>query len=59
MAEAKKEAIPVRQENLLGTVGVGKAADLVVLDANPLDSFRTRRRFARSCFEAGSSVANP
>ena len=36
-----------RLENQLGTIGSGKGADIVLLDANPLDDIRnTRRIFA-------------
>ncbi|HLI84941.1 MAG TPA: amidohydrolase family protein [Bryobacteraceae bacterium] len=44
---ATKTAAELLQLNQLGTVAVGKTADFLVLDANPLDNINNTRRIAR------------
>jgi imidazolonepropionase-like amidohydrolase len=44
-------------EDVMGTIGVGKRADLVLLDANPLDDINNIRRISRVIAQ-GKVVAN-
>jgi imidazolonepropionase-like amidohydrolase len=47
LAAATKTAAEIVKLDQLGTVAVGKSADFVVLDANPLDNINNTRRIAK------------
>lgn len=47
---ATKTAAEMMKLNQLGTIAVGKTADFLVLDANPLDNINNTRRIARVYF---------
>jgi imidazolonepropionase-like amidohydrolase len=47
LGAATKTAAEIVKLDQLGTVAVGKSADFVVLDANPLDNINNTRRIAK------------
>ena len=47
IVDATKNAAALMKLDQLGTVAVGKSADFLVLDANPLDNINNTRRIAR------------
>jgi imidazolonepropionase-like amidohydrolase len=47
LTAATKTAAEIVKLDQLGTVAVGKSADFVVLDANPLDNINNTRRIAK------------
>ncbi|MFO1092169.1 MAG: amidohydrolase family protein [Planctomycetaceae bacterium] len=46
-ASTLNNASALRQQELLGSIAPGKTADIVLLDANPLDDIRNTRRIGR------------
>jgi len=53
---ATRTAAEVLRLEALGTIAVGKSADFIVLDANPLDNIGNTRRIAR-VYRGGAEVA--
>jgi imidazolonepropionase-like amidohydrolase len=58
LAATKTAAEILRLDKMIGTVEVGKVADLVLLDANPLDNIRNLTKVGR-VFQSGKEVMLP
>ena len=57
VAATRNGAIASRGIEQFGTIETGKRADLLLLDADPLDDIRNIRKLSRSCATAASSIA--
>jgi imidazolonepropionase-like amidohydrolase len=58
LAATKTAAEILRLDHMIGTIEVGKVADLVLLDANPLDDIRNLTKVGR-VFQSGKEVLLP
>jgi imidazolonepropionase-like amidohydrolase len=47
LAAATRTSAEIMRLDQLGTIAVGKSADFIVLDANPLDDITNTRRISR------------